>query len=511
MNAKNLIFGMILVGTLFLTSIFLVFEERVIDYAGDLKVALFEKRDGRLLKIGFAEELTSFNPFQNNKIYKQTLGNVYESLVSVDRNLSIKPSLAITFGRLDEKVLEFKLRENVKFHDGSMFDAEDVLYSFKLAKENENSGLKSVFENIDEVKVVDDFTLQVKTKKNDSVIFYKIANIPIVPSGFIDFEKPIGSGPYLFESNEENGVSFLVNNNYWGEKGYWEEVLVNFISSKFDRVESLENGRIDFLVGMPPDLVDRIMDNLEYRAVPSLEVGFLVFNLKNGIFADLDYRKAAAFVVDKGIFKTLSGGFAREASQLVSPGVNGFNPEIEFVNQNIGKAKELAVERINSVEVLRIDFVYPEELKLLGDLIEQALAQIEIDVNLKPLKSADYVNAIKLGDGDLFYLAWRPEYFDSLDLFAAVFSTKSKDGEIGELNGFGFADKDLDKNVIEAQFMLDESKRLLILQDLMRKVVSENYFVVPLIESDLLFAFSENLNFINRIDGLIYFNDVMKE
>ncbi|MFA5820687.1 MAG: ABC transporter substrate-binding protein, partial [Candidatus Gracilibacteria bacterium] len=116
-----------------------------------------------VLRVVYPDEPASLEPTLIDSITRQRLVNVYEPLVRFDRDLKIKPALAVSYGLIDPTVWEFSLREGVKFHDGSMFDSEDVMASVKRAKENKNSDLVGMLSTVDSVEKIDDLTLRMRT------------------------------------------------------------------------------------------------------------------------------------------------------------------------------------------------------------------------------------------------------------------------------------------------------------------------------------------------------------
>ena len=97
---------------------------------------------------------SSLNPFDTSPFIRQWTANIYEPLVRYDRDMKIKPALVISWGLVDENAWEFRLRPNVKFHDGSFFDMDDILKSFEIAMTGHDSQLVGILENIENVKIV---------------------------------------------------------------------------------------------------------------------------------------------------------------------------------------------------------------------------------------------------------------------------------------------------------------------------------------------------------------------
>ena len=150
--------------------------------------------------IGTASHVTSVSPWNFEFHNRLVLNNVYEGLVQLDQNLQPRQGLAVTFGEIDANTWEFRLREGVKFHDGSEMSAHDVIKSFKSAKEGENSQLKSILANVENIEAKAGKVI-IKTYQPDPTFLSKLATAYVVKD--YDNGQVFGTGPYKFAMMDE--------------------------------------------------------------------------------------------------------------------------------------------------------------------------------------------------------------------------------------------------------------------------------------------------------------------
>ena len=232
--------------------------------------------------------------------------NLYDGLVRYKPgSLQVEPALATSWTiSKDGKRYTFKLRKEVKFHDGTPFNAAAVKFNFDrmLDKKNPyyNTGpfpLAFFFKAIKETKVIDDHTVELILDKPYAPLLSNLA----YPTGLIvsptavkkekkDFGRyPVGTGPFKFAKWESNRMVVLERNpDYWGGAPKLNAVVFRPITDANTRVTELLSGGIDLMVEVPPDNVDMLEKDPRYtvyqQAGPHL--WFLILNMKEGPFKD---------------------------------------------------------------------------------------------------------------------------------------------------------------------------------------------------------------------------------
>jgi peptide/nickel transport system substrate-binding protein len=455
------------------------------------------------IKIAYAFNFQGYEPTLFDPNTRTRILNMYEGLVGTDRNLQIESRLALSWGRVHDTIWEFKLRPNVKFHDGTDLDADDVVTSFKRAMENKKSELKDILSTVDDIEKKDDLTVTIYTKEPDPILVNRIANVLIFPSEKKNFAKPTGTGPYKFNAATEEELALTRFDDYWGKLPYYKSVFIKTIENRFVRFDSLKNGEIDILANVPPTFTEEFeeMNSVNILSLPSLEVNFLVFNFDSELLSDKRIREAIAYAFDKNAFVEFSDGFASPSYQFVSNGIFGFDPEIEPFPQDINKAKA-AVKEYDPFKRPSISIDMALGAETIGEFIKLQLDEIGIGTNIKYMPFENLQEKILNGESEMYLLGFRSEIGDASSFFENLVHSK------GNFNGGKFSNKKVDQLIDLSVTNLEQSKRLDQFQEIMRIITEEEYFGVPLFETDVIYGIKIGIQFHPRLDGYILANEI---
>lgn len=487
----------------------LFFEQQTNNFMASVKDLFADEtgtHDGlRNLSVIYAEEPISLEPAFYDPITRQRLNNIYEPLVKLDRDLNIRPSLAVSWGLIDDVTWEFRLRPNVYFHDGSKFDAEDVRASFDRAMSNPQSQLIGILESIKEIEILDDLMIRIRTDKPDPLLLQKLSSVLIFPAELKDEEviQPIGTGSYQFTSWEPlDRLTMEKFLEYWGEPAKFDTVTLITEADKSVRVARFIDGEADLLDFVPFDGAEYVEEKgFKVTSIPSLEVQFLMFNTKSPIFKDMEKRKVFSLAIDnESLIKQLSESYVRNVSQFISNGIFGFNPDIPAHRYDIDEAKILAKNA--GFEGQTITLHLPKALELLGEHVRTQLSKIGVNVLVSYMDMDKLVQSINAGDADVYFIGFKSDLGDASDFFNVLIHSKAS------FNVAKYSNEEVDKLIDRTLVEIDPSKRLLDLMEAMRIIVEEDVIGVPLFEYEKLFAFSDKLDLQPRIDGLIYFDEL---
>jgi peptide/nickel transport system substrate-binding protein len=478
---------------------------------------------GERLEIGYAFKPSSLEPTLFDPVTRSYLADVYEGLVMTDRDLKLKPALAVSWGLMDPVTWEFRMRSGVKFHNGIPVTTKDVVASIERARNFSGSQLKTLLNTVESVQALDAERIRIRTKVPDPLLLNKMAVTYIFPEGYSDFEKPLGTGPYLVATVETFKMELSRNRDYWGEKPFYQQVALQYIPNRADRIAALEKDEIQLLVNMPPNYAcsrtEKYKDqegcmklknpDIAIKSIPSLEVSFIAFNQKNNIFAKREVRSAIALAVDRQTFVDLAFGFARTAGQFVSNGVFGFNPSIGKPECDLETAKQQTEAACAGIfESLDVTFDYPEDLQTVGQYVQSTLNDLGITVTLNPLDNLGLLQKITGGESDFYFLGWRSELGDASDFLQAVAHTKDTARGYGLYNGANYGNPKVDELIEKSSENLDAEKRLKQLQEAMKILVDDDIYGIPLFESETIFAFNKVLKFEPRVDGYIHASEI---
>ena len=271
-------------------------------------------------------------------------GLVNWDLSSFEKAAVLRPGLAESWSvsDTDKTLWTFKLRKGVKFHDGSEFNADAVVWNFeKLMKRDapqfdqaQSIQGSQYYGTIASWAKVDDFTIEIKTKKPDAVLPYNLANIYFSsPKRWEDVGKdwnkfasqPSGTGPWMLEKLVPRERAEMVRNpNYWDPKRIpkSDRLVLLPMPDANTRVAALLSGQIDWVEAPPPDAIPRLKQagmqivTNKYPHIWPYQISYL----DNSPFKDIRVRKAANLAIDREGMVKLLGGLAVPAKGMITEG-----------------------------------------------------------------------------------------------------------------------------------------------------------------------------------------------
>ncbi|MBL4694055.1 TRAP transporter large permease subunit, partial [Candidatus Gracilibacteria bacterium] len=455
------------------------------------------------LRVMFPDHPLTLDPVSVDPGTRQRLVNIYEALVKPDADLKMRPALATNWGLIDDRTWEFSLRKNVKFHNTSVFDVMDVVASITRMQEHEDSELKELLTSIEELEVIDDYTLRIKTFEPDPLLLQRLSMVLILPSelAYLDeINDDVGTGSYrVVQWNEEDSMIFERFDDYWGQLSKFERVSALGRVNPVERVNVFAAGEADILVAVPHEVVGALQEKgFVMNANPSLELQFLLFNFDYSLGKNKSFRKAVSLAVDQSFLA--DGEFVHTVKQFVSAGVFGFNPRIAEHEFDLEKAGDFVdAARLNG-RTVKIHLF--KNLKVLGEELREKLSEIGLKPIISYLELEDYLHSLEKGKSDIFFVGFRGDLGDSADFFDQAVKS-------GAAQNFANFEKDyVDELIAEASMELDSVSRRNALQKVMKAIVEDELIGVPLFEYDLIYAFRDLFDAFVRVDNVIYFDEI---
>jgi peptide/nickel transport system substrate-binding protein len=291
---------------------------------------------GKTLVVGELWVVENVDPvLSGTHVVEKTL--IAEPLVSIDNNFNIIPGLAESWQNIDNLTWEFKLKENVFFHDGTLFDAEAARWSLTRAL-NESPTVQSLCK-IDRIDVVATHTIRIRTKTINADLPEALhySNTGIIAKSSVDasgkFIKPVGTGPFVFFSftPSSGNVEVVRNERYHGKPANLDRVVFRPITDPNTRALAIENGEIDFTIDPPLNEINR-MRNLKGITITPYEtprVYIAKMNMKHSPLNDIRVRRALSHAIDnKAIVDHILYGIG-------SPAIGSYSSNIAWVNRNL--------------------------------------------------------------------------------------------------------------------------------------------------------------------------------
>ena len=351
---------------------------------------------------------------------------VYDGLVSYGENGEIKPMLAESWTiSEDGKTYTFKLRPNVKFSDGSAFDAKNVVKNFDTIFSKENKSKHSWFaftNHLKSYRAVDDLTFEIVLDTPYTATLYDLAMIRLIrflgDAGFPEggdtmkgIKAPIGTGAWVLKEHKNNEYAVFVRNEYyWGEKPAASEIIIKNIPDSETLALQFESGDIDLIYGNGLISLDRFnsyrQDNGKYTTATSnpMSTRMLLMNTTSSILGDLNVRKALNHAVDKeSIAKNIFDGIEKPADTIFAPNVPHTNVKLEKYGYDLAKAEAMLDEagwkkgadgiREKNGKKMVLSFTYISSKvtdKSIGEYIQGEWKKIGIQVELKAMEEKAY-------------------------------------------------------------------------------------------------------------------------
>ena len=252
---------------------------------------------GPPLRIAIYDRPRSFDPHLESEFVSFAIvSHVYEGLTRLDRDLKVAPALAERWESLDALRWRFRLRPGVRFHDGRVLTAADVVASLERARNHPRSDWSSFLVAMDRVHAVDPLTVEVATRRPYSLLLQKLAYIMILPRGAPDeIDRPVGTGPYRLLA-PLSGRRLVLH----GFEGYWgappTEMLVHFeVEPSLERaLRAPAAERADVVLAVGPQAANLIQRTPGYSLVTrsGITTDYLQLQISRPPFSDVRARRA---------------------------------------------------------------------------------------------------------------------------------------------------------------------------------------------------------------------------
>src|SRR5213594_4629383 len=271
---------------------------------------------------GLSERMLTLDPANHYSISSTSvLRHVYDPLLDVTNDDRFVPALAESWKALDNTTWRFTLREDVRFHDGTPFTADSVLFTLKRVRDNTKLIKSFVYQDIDEVRKDDDFTVTVTTKRPFGSLHAHLTMLGMLPpaaAGNEDafFARPVGTGPFRFVSwTHGDHIDLEANARSWRPSiPKVDKLSVRFIPELSTRAAALRAGELHVIDRVWPDMVATLKatPGVKVLDTPALEAQRWHFHLARETVKDPRVRKAVSLAINRDvIIKDLLLGYAR--------------------------------------------------------------------------------------------------------------------------------------------------------------------------------------------------------
>lgn len=469
-----------------------------------------------VLTIAHEGPVLSLDPQANNdSVTWSFLGNIYEPLVTFDRDMKIVAALAERWENPNDLTWRFYLRKNVRFQNGRPFTAADVVFTIKRGLLDVNRGTKPYLISVKSAKAVDEYTVDIFTDQPNPVLLNKLTFIDIMPaSSSLDstVTQAVGTGPYRFARKIGTRTYCLeANESYW--RGSPVVKKVNFLYYDSDEllVQALLDGKAqlirDFAEHFGPKIqASKIAELLTHDALGVTFVGFnLVGTPKDNPMLNLDVRKAvySAFDYDALVRDALEGR-GTVARQLVSPTIFGYNPDFHPMtggrDQVVSLLAAAGFPKGLQTEIYGYDEI---RVKTLAAQLQKAgiLAQPRV------LTWTDLNARMSAHQLPIYTLSWACSYGDAGDFLENCVHTAVPGTGYGGYNMAGYSNPEVDRLIEESGQTLKVDERKTLLQQALSIVMNDLPYI-PIYSRDRGYGLWKELDWQPRRDGRLYAFDI---
>ncbi len=308
------------------------------------------------LVIAYNVNLPAWDPTVGLSSVNPTIQGIYQAVFDMfiyqETDLSFTSGLITKWGwNKDRSKIEMTVRKGVKWHDGSDFTPEDIVWSLeRAAKEETGNPIQFVWSKIGNFKINGDkITADVLAFEPTIFKWMSFLTGYVLPKDYYTkvgaegFEKkPIGTGPYMVDRFERNAfVRLKANPYYWGDKPKFETATIKFVTDAASRVSEVESGRSHVTLEMPYEEYDRLIKkpNLSGTTTPISDIAMIFLN-DIDVMTDRNVRLAAHHAINKQLLvDRLLNGYGNPIDTLQTPEYVGYDKSIK-VGYDVAKAKE---------------------------------------------------------------------------------------------------------------------------------------------------------------------------
>jgi len=489
------------------------------------------------LRVGLAADVTSMDPHFLNLQPNVNIGwHVFDALTHVDEDSRLIPGLAVSWRALDATTWEFRLRRGVRFHDGSELTAEDVVFSIERTLQLPAGQFRTFTQRIVAKEIPDPYTLRLRTAVPYAMIPYDLDSVFIVskkaaagarPEDFDSGKAMIGTGPFRFvRFARGDRVELARNDRYWGGSAAWDKVTFRIVPTDPARLAGLLSGDLDLIEQVPTADLPRIRRDTKIETAQKVSWRTIFFHLDQrerapGItdkagkplarnpFRDLRVRRALSMAIDRqAIAGRLMDGAALPASNLVSPPVFGYAPDLRPEPYDPEGAKRLLAEAgypdgfAMTLSATSNRYVNDEQI---AQAVAQMLARVGVRARVEVFPVNVYLPRGARGELAFAMLGWG-SFSADLALRSLVATADANKG-FGAFNWSGYSNPKVDELLERAFATVDEKARETLAREAMRTAMRD-VAVIPLHHQVTTWAMRRPLAYAPRTDEFTFAHHV---
>ncbi|MBI5581199.1 MAG: ABC transporter substrate-binding protein [Deltaproteobacteria bacterium] len=483
---------------------------------------------------GAASEPRALDPYFYAETPTNSINyNIYDALVWYDHDAKLIPGLAEKWENPDALTWLFYLRKGVKFHDGSDFTAEDVVFSIERCGSWARSGFKDSVRDIAKVEIIDPYKVKITTKAPFAILPDMMVRVMIMSKAHVQktgddaqATNPVGTGAYkLKEWIKGDHLTLTANAAYWRGAPRIETVNLRPLTNDATRTAALISSEVHLIDDVPARDLDRLNkdDRLEVTSKPGNRTMMLYLDQarqnspkvdsptgKNPL-QDVRVRRAIHLGINvEAIIKHIMNGVGEPATQTYPRFIYGYDSSITRPGHNLQKAKELLKEAGYpngfGITLDATNDRYPNDEQV-AQAIAADLSKIGIKVKVNAIPKNNFFPMADKADVSMAFAGWACNPPDAIRFLLPLAHTYDQKLGAGRYNYGRYSNPKVDALAQEASTNMDPKKRLEIMSTASRLLMEDMAFV-PLFNLVNVFAKSKKLDWVQRIDQYTWYFDM---
>jgi len=512
-------------------------------------IALPQVAGAQTLTVGLKAEPSSIDPHYHNLTPNNAFArDIFDRLIMPDHKQQLQPGLAVSWEAIDDLTWEIKLRQGVKFHDGSPFTADDVVFTFSRAQNVANSPSSfGTYLKGKAITKIDDHTVHITTERPYPLMPNDLSTFSIISKkhgegatteDYNSGKAAIGTGAYKFvEWVPGDRIVLERNDDYWGELPKYQRVLVKPIKSGPSRVAALLAGDVDFIDNVPTVDIGHLRKESELTVMDSISNRVIYLHLdqfredspfvrakdggpiKNPLM-DQRVRKAISKAINrKAIVERVMEDVAIAAGQLLPDGFFGVSDKLKVEPYDPEGAKVLLAEA-GVPDGFKLTIHGPNDRYIndakIAEAIAQMLTRIGIDTAVETMPKSIYFKRASRGGPDgspefsLVLVGWGAGTGEASSPLKSLIHTYDKSRGMGASNRGRHSDAEIDALIEEALATVDDAKREALLQEATERAIG-NLAIIPLHYQVNTWAARKGIKYKARTDEQTKYTEIRSE